>query len=225
MTKKIALFVNHPKCSIQSSNGIIDALTPHYSFKLFSKHEVEPTFFDDVDIICIPGGVGDSDSFDVLLRMHVSHIRKFVASGGYFVGICMGAYWADSDYLDILKDIRVTQYIKHPLACTRRPHAKAMAINWKGNPHKMYFYDGATFEGNGRYETIATYNTKLPMAIIQDNIGLIGCHPESQKWWYDAYSWMPRDWHNNTHGALLLDFVNTLCKGDSHGIRSDGRST
>jgi hypothetical protein len=211
MTKKIALFLNHPKCSIQSSNGVIDALSPHYSFKLFSKHEVEPTFFEDVDIICIPGGVGDSDSYDVLLRLHASSIRKFVASGGYYLGICMGAYWADYDYLNILRDIRVTQYIKHPLACTRRPHAKAMEVNWNSNPCRMYFYDGATFEGNGRKETIASYKTDLPMAIFQDKIGLIGCHPESQKWWYDAYSWMPKHWHFNTHKHYLLNFVNRLC--------------
>ena len=75
----------------------------------------------------------------------------------------------------------------------------------------MYFYDGATFEGNGRKETIASYKTDLPMAVIQDKIGLIGCHPESQKWWYDAYSWMPRHWHFNTHKHYLLNFVNRLC--------------
>jgi hypothetical protein len=33
-------------------------------FKLFSKNEVEYNFFDNVDMIAVPGGFGDSDSFD-----------------------------------------------------------------------------------------------------------------------------------------------------------------
>ncbi len=37
---KIALFVCDPKCSVQSSNGVMDALSENYNFKLFSKNEV-----------------------------------------------------------------------------------------------------------------------------------------------------------------------------------------
>jgi hypothetical protein len=48
------------------------------------------------------------------------------------------------------------------------------------------------------------------MAIIQNNVGLIGCHMESQKHWYDDYTWMPKHWHKGTHHKLLLDFVNQL---------------
>ena len=66
--KTIALFVCDPKCSVQSSNGIISALGEFYKFKLFSKNEVEDNFFNDVDLIAVPGGFGDSDSFDTLLN-------------------------------------------------------------------------------------------------------------------------------------------------------------
>jgi len=48
------------------------------------------------------------------------------------------------------------------------------------------------------------------MAIIQRNIGLIGCHPESEKFWYDSYSWMRRHWHDGQHHAVLLEFVDQL---------------
>jgi hypothetical protein len=46
------------------------------------------------------------------------------------------------------------------------------------------------------------------MAVIQNNIGLIGCHPEAEQFWYDSYTWM-RGKHANKHD-LLLDFVNQL---------------
>jgi hypothetical protein len=123
------------------------ALGREYNFKIFTRHELEDDFFDDVDLICIPGGVGDSDSYDYLMKINGQRIRNFVADGGHYLGICMGAYWADTDYLGLLNNVRVKQYIKHPTACTRRPHAKQMPVVWNGNQLGMYFYDGCTFEG------------------------------------------------------------------------------
>ena len=49
------------------------------------------------------------------------------------------------------------------------------------------------------------------MAIIQNNIGLIGCHPESDEYWYDK-PYLKKYWHNFIHHKLLLDFVDKLMK-------------
>ena len=102
MKPKIALFLHQPKCSVQSGNGIIRALSAHYDFKIFTRYELEDDFFDDVDIVCVPGGFGDSDSFDSLMQVNGQRIRNFVAAGGRYLGICMGAYWADTDYFGLL---------------------------------------------------------------------------------------------------------------------------
>jgi len=206
--KTIALFLNQPKCSVQSGNGIIKALGRNYNFKIFTKHLLEDDFFDDVDCIAIPGGVGDSDSFDYLMRINGQHIRNFVASGGHYLGICMGAYWADTDYLGLLNGVRVQQYIRHATACTRRPHAKQMPVTWNGQRLGMYFYDGCTFNGYG-YSTVARYSNGSPMAIVQDRIGLIGCHLEADQHWYNDYSWMRKHWNGGNH-HLLLEFVDML---------------
>jgi len=211
MPPTIALFLHQPKCSVQSGNGIIKALSPYYRFKIFTKHELEDDFFDDVDIVAVPGGIGDSDTYRYLMKINAQRIRNFVANGGKYLGICMGAYWADTDYLGLLNGVRAVQYIKQPNTDTRRPHAKNIAVNWLGNPMNMYFYDGCALVGNETtFDTFARYKNGDPMAIIQDNVGLIGCHPESEKHWYDSYSWMQKHYHNNTHGKLLLDFVNEL---------------
>ena len=87
--KTIALFIHQPKCSVQSGNGIIRALGRDYRFKIFTRHELEDSFFDDVDIVAIPGGVGDSDSYDYLMKIHGQSIRNFVAGGGYYLGMCL----------------------------------------------------------------------------------------------------------------------------------------
>lgn len=207
--KTIALFVHQPKCSVQSGNGIMRALGRNYNFKIFTRHLLEDDFFDDVDLICIPGGVGDSDSFDYLMKINGQHIRNFVASGGHYLGICMGAYWADTDYLGILNNVRVTQYIKSPGTDTRRPHAKEMPVIWGNVRTSMYFYDGCTFGGQGPYSIEARYPNGAPMAIFQDRIGLIGCHPEADQHWYNDYSWMRGKWHGGRHN-YLLNFVDEL---------------
>jgi hypothetical protein len=71
------------------------------------------------------------------------------------------------------------------------------------------FYDGPTFTGHGSYKTIAAYDTTgYPMAIKQNNIMLIGCHPEAEKWWYDSYSYLKGSYTN--HQPKLLEVVNQL---------------
>lgn len=210
--KTIALFVCDPKCSVQSSNGIISALDEYYKFKLFSKNEVEDNFFDNVDLIAVPGGFGDSDSFDILLKHNGDSIVKYVKCGTPYLGICMGAYWASKHYLNILDSVEAVQYLKQPNTDTRRSHAKNIKIEWLGEQMNMFWYDGCAFTGSGYYDTIAKYSNDDPMAIIQKNIGLIGCHPESQQFWYDSYSWLKGKYHNGKHHKLLLEFVNELIK-------------
>ena len=210
MKPTIALFIADPKCSVQSGNGIIKALDKHYNFKIFSKNEIEDGFFDNVDIVAVPGGFGDADSYDNLFKYNARKVQNYVKGGGRYLGICMGAYWASHDYLDLLVNINAVQYLKRPATDTRRPHAKNIKIEWLGTPMNMFWYDGCALVGSGYYDTIAKYANDDPMAIIQDRIGLIGCHPESEQFWYDSYSWMKGKYHNGTHHKLLLEFVNTL---------------
>ena len=206
--KTIALFLHQPRCSVQSGNGIIQSLTPYYRFKIFTRHQLEDNFFDDVDCVAFPGGMGDADTYDWMLKENALRIRTFINRGGRYLGICMGAYWADRNYFNILDNVRAVQYIKRPHTDTRRPHAKACAITWNGQADRMYFYDGCALVGTG-FETVARYANGDAMAIIQDRIGLIGCHPESQHFWYDK-NYLKPHWHQGRHNQLLQDFVHDL---------------
>jgi len=211
MKPTIALFLHHPKCSVQSGNGIMKSLSQYYNFKIFTRHELESNFFDDVDMIAIPGGLGDSESYSYLMKTNAKRIKSFVDNGGKYLGICMGAYWADKHYLGILDNVRAVQYIKRPNTDTRRPHSKNLSIEWDSKHYNMFFYDGCALVGDTtKFETVATYMNGDPMAIIKDNLGLIGCHPESESHWYDSYSWMRGNYHNGEHHMLLLDFVDRL---------------
>lgn len=212
MKPTIALFLYDPKCSVQSGNGVIKALQSNYNFKIFSKNPLEDNFFDDVDIIAIPGGFGDANTFDQAFKHNGSRIKQFVNNGGKYLGICMGAYWAGSHYFNILKDVDAVQYITRPNTDTRRPHAKNIDVRWHGVPHNMFFYDGCTLVGNPlEYRTVARYANGDAMAIIQNNIGVMGCHLEAEEFWYDSYTWMQGK-YTSKH-RVLLDFVNQLNTG------------
>ena len=210
MRGKIALFLDQPRCSVQSGNGIMRALEPHYRFKIFTKHSVEKDFFDDVDIIAVPGGIGDANTYRRLMGNHQARIRNFMSDGGRYLGICMGAYWAANHYLNLLDGVKATQYITRPDSCTRRPHAKAMPVEWHGEPERMYFYDGCALHGDGEFDTVATYSNGDAMAGYQGRIGLIGCHPESTQHWYNQPRYIEKHWHKGQHHKLLQGFVDDL---------------
>ena len=216
MKPTIALFIADPKCSVQSGNGIMQALGDDYKFKIFSKNKLETDFFDNVDMVAVPGGFGDADSFDKLFKYNAPRVKQFVKQGGRYLGICMGAYWAGSHYLNMLNGIDAVQYIRRPNADTRRPHAKAQSVLWNGREEHMFFYDGCALAGPkiNSCEIWSVYPNGDPMAIIQNKIGLIGCHPESERFWYDSYSWMRKHWHDGRHHTLLLEFANRLIEID-----------
>jgi hypothetical protein len=213
MKPTIALFLHQPRASVQCGNSMLNIFADYYRFKIFTKHEIERNFFDDVDIVAFPGGIGDAEDYRHLLRFHGRRIRRFVDNGGRYLGICMGAYWAGKDYFNILQGVDAVQYIKRPRTDTRRPHTKACPVKWQGQPTKMFFYDGCALVGDRRrFQTVATYANGDAMAIYQNRIGLIGCHPESEDSWYQHHSWMRSQYHDGEHHKLLLDFTNDLLK-------------
>jgi hypothetical protein len=207
----VALFTHDPQVSLKCCNAIMRVLGQDYDFELFNEKYCAPGLLKNVDLVVFPGGIGDADSWDKFFKDQKEIVVDYVQNGGHYLGICMGAYWAGKNYFDILNQADAVQYITRPGTDTHRPHAKALTVDWLGNPEKMYFYDGCAIVGDqSKFTTVSRYANGDPMAIIQNRIGLIGCHPESQLNWYTDYSWMASHWHNGRHHALLKDFVNTL---------------
>lgn len=212
MKPKIILYLDHPRCSVQSCHGIIKALAPKYEVDIFQKHEVIESKFKKYDIIAFPGGIGDSNTFDTSLRSNMDIIKNQISHGKRYLGICMGAYWAGHHYFDILDDVKCKQYIKRRNSNVLRSFSTTTPVIWEGKKYNMFFYDGCSLVGDkSKFETIATYSNNDPMAIIQNNIGLIGCHPESDEYWYNK-PYLKKHWHNFVHHKLLLAFVDKLIK-------------
>lgn len=212
---KLALFIDHPRCSVDGINAIINALQSQHTFKIFTRHKIiYDNFFDDVDCIIVPGGTGDVDTFDKVMKHHRQTIKDYVDNGGHYLGICMGAYWAGSKYLDLVKGRDCVQFMNRPGSKTKRPHPKDLEVKWLGKEEKIYWYDGCSIIGNGRMDIVSTYPNGDVMAGYQGRVGLIGSHPEADENWYGCHSWMKKKWNpSKQHNwNLLLDFTNELIK-------------
>ena len=175
------------------------------NIKLFTRHKVSEGFFDDVDLVVFPGGDGEATTFRSILKPNLPDVQSFMQRGGKYLGICMGAYWADAYYFNLLKGTRCVKYIKRPGADIRSSYGTTAPVTWRGQEHRMYFYDGPTFLG-GQFDAVATYANGDPMAIIQGSVGLVGCHLESQANWYTK-KYMQPQWHERKHHHMLAQFV------------------
>jgi hypothetical protein len=211
--KRISIFENHPECSIDCVDGMIQALQDSYEIERFSIEEDLDEVLSCSDIIAFPGGIGDADThFSFFTRRMGNKIADFIDAGGFYLGICMGAYWASSRYFDLLDDVDAVQYIKREGATTRRSYATTETVLWNNKLEDMFFYDGCSLVGDeSRFRTIGRYVNNDPMAIIQGNVGVIGCHPESLEYWYDK-KYLEKRWHKGHHHELLLGFVDELVK-------------
>jgi len=212
MMKKpnLAIFLNHPECSAHCCVGMYEALHPHYKIKFFNRDQINSKLFKNLDIVAFPGGIGDSDTFDKLIKPNLNFVKDYVANGGRYLGICMGAYWAGHHYFDILDGVQAEQYIKRPGADVCRSFGTTSRITWKSQEEHMYFYDGCSLLGDSsKFDLVAEYSNGDPMAIMQNRIGVIGCHPEALPSWYDKKH-LKSHWHNYQHHKLLLDFTNEL---------------
>ena len=201
--------MNNPVADVSCCNGMLDALQDYYKFTLFSKKTIHEINFNKIDLVAFPGGTGDADLFHRIIDKKASIIQNYINDGGKYLGVCMGAYLAGKHYFDLIKDVKVQQYITRPNAEVRRSYQTTINVTWKRKPTKMYFFDGCSFTGSN-FKTVARYANGDPMAIIQKNVGLIGCHPESRETWYRKKKYLRPHWHNGEHHKLLQEFVSEL---------------
>jgi glutamine amidotransferase-like uncharacterized protein len=212
--KKVGLFINHPECSQDCCLAISAILSSKYEVQVFDINELAGELnLNQFYCVIFPGGIGDSNSYHHLFKRKVANkVADYVFWGGRYLGICMGAYWAAPRYFDIVNDMDVVQYIKRDNAEIKRSYATTAKVNWKGSEQDMFFYDGCAIIGDeSKFDVIARYANGDPMAIIQRRVGLIGCHPESMKYWYEEpWQYLESKWHDYRHHQLLIEFVDDL---------------
>lgn len=222
----ILVYTHAPMCSISCADGTREVLESSglYDVKLigpdsYPKIDVTRDTLKHADCLVIPGGLGDSDQFDTKMNDISAAIIGYVAEGGRYLGICMGAYFTGKHYLNLLDSADAVQYIKRPGASTTREDHDIVELDWQGEAREVYFHDGAAFvsrEGKIPGSVVARYSNGDAAAIIQEykqgKIGVIGPHPEAQKWWFYCQKRITARWHDCIQHDLILSFTKELLK-------------
>lgn len=210
MKPTIAVFIHDPQCETECALGMIEGLVRDFNIRTFGIDEFNIDFLKTVDAVAFPGGMGDSDDFyDIFTEDHIDALHTFIGVyNGKYLGICMGAYWASQHYFDVCPNLEISQYIEREDADIDFEGPTVADVVWNGSPETMYFYDGCAIEGDDM-DVVATYANGNAMAIIQGNVGIIGCHPEAQDWWY-TLDGMSKTYYNVKHKKLMCDFVKEL---------------
>ena len=215
MKPTLAVFIHDPQCETECALGMIEGFIRDFNIRTFGIDELNIEFLRTVDAVAFPGGMGDADDFyDIFTEDHIDAIHTFIGVyNGKYLGICMGAYWAGPDYFDIAVDLTIEQYIEQPGADIHYGGPTVADVTWNGNAETMYFYDGCSITGDNMEWIVARYANGDPMAVIQGNIGLIGCHPEAQEWWYTLDE-MPKSYYNVKHKKLMAEFLKDLVENE-----------
>jgi len=209
MKPTIAIFIHNPWCETECGLAMAVSFSKYFNVKTIGIEDLHTDFLATVDVLAFPGGMGDSDDFhSVFTAEQIKAVQNYVAAGGKYFGICMGAYWSGPNYFNVVSDLELEQYIAQPTADVITDGATVANVTWNNVPYSMYFYDGCTILGNNM-EVIATYANGDAMAAIQGNVGMIGCHPESQEWWF-VEGGMDKVLYNKVHSELMCDFVQRL---------------
>ena len=208
MKPTLAIFIHEPQCETECALGMIDGLVRDFDIRTFGVNNLSHQFLAQFDAVCFPGGMGDAeDFFDIFTDEDITVVQNYVDNGGKYLGICMGAYWAGERYFDLTQNLQIGQYIERPTSDITTEGPTIAYVTWMGLDETMYFYDGCAILGEDM-EVVAKYANGDAMAIIQDNVGIIGCHPEALSWWYEEGN-MP-DYYDPVHAVHMSTFVKCL---------------
>lgn len=164
-----------------------------------------------------PGG-GDVDEAWPHLRAHADDVRRFVDSGGHYLGICLGAYLAGDDPGFDLLPGSTDQYIGTRGASVRDESDAVVTVDWAGQAREVYFQDGPYVAlrgghthgaGVGGFDVVARYDNGRVAALVCDHgrgrVGVVGPHPEATADWFTDVGLRPPE-------PLALDLLHDLLR-------------
>lgn len=157
------------------------------------QHTLGAKTLGKVQVYVQPGGSDDIDeTLDVLRPAQVAALRRFVAQGGHYLGICAGAYLA-AQYSDKAAGRRAFGLvdIDELHAETADPAPSLLAIRWGATPRMVYNQSGPHLyrQPPAGARVLARYSATQRIAALSARFGrgqvlLIGPHLEADSSWY-----------------------------------------
>ena len=124
------------------------------------------------------------------LKRHRDEIRRFVHSGGRYLGFCLGGYLAGATPGFALLPGDTDQYIASAGATVDSEKNTVVQVSWRGRRRTLFFQDGPYFwlRPNADADILATYPNGTIAALVTPfgagRVGVVGPHPEATDDWY-----------------------------------------
>ena len=162
-----------------------------FSTSYVSSRNIDTTHLAGAKLWVQPGG----DALQVVTVIDAAKmelLREFVRNGGNYLGICAGAFFADTtvDNGNTIPGLGLLPGVTYDLL--PNPTPTVMPVAWENETHNFYFQGGPGFRINqgAQVEVFARYQDGTPAA-VQFNYGkgkviLVGPHPEATASWFDA---------------------------------------
>ncbi|HEY3992277.1 MAG TPA: BPL-N domain-containing protein [Ktedonobacteraceae bacterium] len=153
--------------------------------------KLTPETLQDAALYAQPGGSDELSRAYRQMKTHAHALKTYVASGGRYLGICMGGYLAGKTPGFHLFPGDTDQFIASPGASVKTATDTLVQVYWRGQRRFMYFQDGPFFQlnhGAKDVTVLATYtNGKVAVLVAaygKGKVGISGPHPEATTAWY-----------------------------------------
>ncbi|SQC93795.1 Uncharacterized conserved protein [Cedecea neteri] len=144
------------------------------------------------DLYVQPGGGQDIPAaYDAIGDDGAQAIREFVRRGKGYLGLCMGAYLADKDWIGLI-DKPLESEAGRPGSGVADEGDYTLNIRWGNKTEPFYYQDGPYFNHDAKssgFTPVARYsNGDVAIAAYRYGKGkvvLTGPHPEADGSWFD----------------------------------------
>ena len=212
----VAIYRGPAGCADCSQNvkAALQRLDPRYQIDFVGADEPVDITLQTLaryDLYVQPGGGQDIPAaLDSLGDARADAIRDYVAQGGRYLGLCMGAYLADDNNLGLIPQELDSEAGRPGFEVSGIDDA-AVRVIWDGKPDSVFYQDGPYFPkatSTSAYTTLATYqNGDVAAARYTYKKGVVvlsGPHPEAgQAWFEDADIPLDKMPRADLFGALM----------------------
>jgi len=196
-TVRVAVYRGPASCEncSETLKQAIEALGPNYRVDFVGAHEpidITPANLARYDVYAQPGGGQNIPAaFASLGDARVDAIHDYVAGGGRYLGICMGAYLASASGLGLIPHELNSEVGRRGFPVATSDDA-VVAVRWEGRKETVFYQDGPYLlrpANDPGFRTIATYaNNDIAAARYTLGKGLVvlsGPHPEADESWFE----------------------------------------
>lgn len=146
-------------------------------------------------VLAHPGG-GELEDEWRRVRGDADAVRAYVAGGGAYLGLCLGAYLAGATPGYALLPGDTDQWCSRRGADVRHPGDAVTTVRWQGMPRQVYVQDPPVLEvDESRVRVVARYGdggvAALSCGYAAGRVVVCGPHPEAPAGWSTGAGLVP----------------------------------